>query len=46
MLTLDDLREQFDPETLPVLRRGNRLSILPVSDPSATRLLALLGEPL
>lgn len=46
MLSLDDLREQFDPEALPVLRRGNRLSILPVSDASATRLLELLGESL
>ena len=44
MLTLDDLREQFDPDTLPVLRRGNRLSILPVSEASASRLLTLLGE--
>jgi predicted RNA-binding protein with PUA-like domain len=46
MLSLDDLREQFDPESLPVLRRGNRLSILPVSEESATRLLQLLGESL
>jgi len=46
MLSLDDLRQQFDPEALPVLRRGNRLSILPVSDASARRLLELLGESL
>lgn len=46
LLSLDDLREQFDPESLPVLRRGNRLSILPVSEASASRLLALLGESL
>jgi len=46
MLSLDDLRAQFDPESLPVLRRGNRLSILPVSEESATRLLQLLGESL
>jgi len=26
------------------VRRGNRLSILPVSEPSALRLYALLGE--
>ena len=44
MLSLDDLREQFDPETMPVLRRGNRLSILPLTDASAERILALLGE--
>ncbi len=46
MLSLDDLREQFDPETMPVLRRGNRLSILPLNDDSAQRILALLGETL
>jgi predicted RNA-binding protein with PUA-like domain len=46
MLSLDDLREQFDPETMPVLRRGNRLSILPITDDSAERILALLGESL
>ena len=44
MLSLDDLREQFDPDTMPVLRRGNRLSILPIPDASAERILALLGE--
>jgi predicted RNA-binding protein with PUA-like domain len=46
MLSLDDLRERFDPETMPVLRRGNRLSILPITDDSAERILALLGESL
>jgi predicted RNA-binding protein with PUA-like domain len=44
MLSLDDLREQFDPDTMPVLRRGNRLSILPLPDASAERILVLLGE--
>lgn len=46
LLSLDDLRQHFDAETLPVLRRGNRLSILPVSEQSARRLLELLGETL
>ena len=46
MLSLDELREQFDPDSMPVLRRGNRLSILPLSDASAVRILALLGESL
>jgi len=46
LLSLEELREQFDPETLPVVRRGNRLSILPVEEASALRLYALLGEPL
>ena len=43
MLSLDALREQFSVEELPVVRNGNRLSILPVPDASADRLLALLG---
>lgn len=46
MLSLDELREHFDQEALPLLRRGNRLSILPVSDDSAQRILDLLGERL
>ncbi|MEB3332326.1 MAG: EVE domain-containing protein [Synechococcaceae cyanobacterium] len=44
MLSLDALREEFDPESLPLLRRGNRLSILPLSEASALRILSLLGE--
>ena len=44
LLSLEELRQHFDPESLPVLRRGNRLSILPVSEASALQLLALLGE--
>lgn len=44
LLSLDELREHFDPEQLPVLRRGNRLSILPVSDECAIRILEMLGE--
>ena len=43
MLSLDQLREQFSVEELPVVRQGNRLSILPVPEASATRLLELLG---
>ena len=41
--SLDALREQFSVEDLPVVRQGNRLSILPVPEASAERLLALLG---
>jgi predicted RNA-binding protein with PUA-like domain len=44
LLSLEELREQFDPETLPVVRRGNRLSILPVEEASALRIYSLLGE--
>jgi predicted RNA-binding protein with PUA-like domain len=43
LLSLDALREQFSVEELPVVRQGNRLSILPVPDSSAARLLELLG---
>jgi len=43
LLSLDSLREQFSVEELAVVRNGNRLSILPVPDASAQRLLELLG---
>ncbi|MBW0173145.1 MAG: EVE domain-containing protein [Vulcanococcus sp.] len=43
LLSLDALREQFSVEELPVVRNGNRLSILPVPDASAQRMLELLG---
>ena len=41
LISLDELREHFDEDSLPVLRRGNRLSIVPVSEASAGRLLEL-----
>jgi len=44
LLSLEVLRESFDEQELGVVRRGNRLSILPVSEPSARRLYALLGS--
>lgn len=43
LLSLDDLRQHFSAEELPVVRQGNRLSILPVPEASAERLLSLLG---
>ena len=43
MLSLDDLRQTFTEDELGVIKRGNRLSILPVLGASAERLLALLG---
>ena len=45
LLSLDSLRESFNPDELGVVKRGNRLSILPVSDASAERLLGLLNAP-
>lgn len=44
MLTLETLRDTFTSEELGVVRRGNRLSILPVSEPTAQRLLTLLEQ--
>lgn len=43
LLTLEALRASFTEEELAVVRRGNRLSILPVSDGSARRIYELLG---
>jgi len=43
LLSLEQLRAQFSEDELAVVRRGNRLSILPVPDASAERLLRLLG---
>ena len=43
MLSLDDLRQSFSEDELAVIKRGNRLSILPVIGASAERLLELLG---
>ncbi len=46
VLALDALRASFADSELAVVRRGNRLSILPVSESSARRLYGLLGvEP-
>ena len=42
LLSLDELRSSFDEQELPVVRRGNRLSILPVPEATALRLLKLL----
>ncbi|MGB3312012.1 MAG: EVE domain-containing protein [Nodosilinea sp.] len=39
-MTLDQLRESFAPDDLWVVRRGNRLSVMPVEDAVAHQLLA------
>ncbi|MEO1001795.1 MAG: EVE domain-containing protein [Cyanobacteria bacterium J06638_7] len=44
LLSLETLRQTFSAEELGVVRRGNRLSILPVPDGSARRLLDLLEQ--
>lgn len=41
-LSLEQLRQQFQPEALAVVRKGNRLSVMPVDSAIATQLLALL----
>jgi predicted RNA-binding protein with PUA-like domain len=41
MITLDRLRLEFTPEELELVRRGSRLSVIPVSDGVADRLLTL-----
>lgn len=44
MLSLEALRESYSVEELPVTRRGNRLSILPIPETTATDLLQRLGK--
>ena len=46
LLSLEVLRESFAEEELAVVRRGNRLSILPVPEAAARRIYGLLrSEP-
>ena len=40
-ITLDQLKDTFTPEDLWVVRRGNRLSVMPVADAVAECLLTL-----
>ena len=42
-MSLDQLRELYTEDQLPVVKRGNRLSILPVPDDTAEDLLSRLG---
>ena len=41
MITLPTLKAQFSPEELGILKKGNRLSVLPVSPAIANRILEL-----
>jgi len=43
LLSLDELRQSYQPEDLAVVKRGNRLSILPVDESIAHDLLKRLG---
>lgn len=38
-ISLDELRQAFSPEELWVVRQGNRLSVMPVDDVAANKLL-------
>ncbi len=42
-ISLDELRDAFTPEDLIILRKGSRLSVTPVDDAVAVRLLQLAG---
>lgn len=41
MITLDQLKAEFTPEEFAVVRRGNRLSVMPVAAAVAARILTL-----
>lgn len=43
MITLDTLRQTFSPDELWVVRQGNRLSVMPVSEAIAQKILAMTG---
>lgn len=43
-ITLDQLKQTFTPEDLWVVRRGNRLSVMPVADGVAAKLLKLARQ--
>ncbi|MBE9030862.1 EVE domain-containing protein [filamentous cyanobacterium LEGE 11480] len=43
LLELNTLREQFEPEELLLVKRGSRLSVIPIADNVAQRLFKLGG---
>ena len=45
-ISLEELRNIYTPEKLQVVRRGNRLSIMPIEATIASDLLARLGNPI
>ncbi len=45
-ISLEELREIYTPEKLQVVKRGNRLSIMPVLKTTANDLLKRLGKPI
>ena len=45
-LTLGELKEIYSPEEIQVVRKGNRLSIMPILQNTAIDLLNRLGDPI
>lgn len=44
LISLDTLRQTFTPEELSVVRQGNRLSVMPVEEAIAQRILTLATQ--
>lgn len=44
IITLDQLKAAFEPDDLWVVRRGNRLSVMPVEDAVAQQILAMESQ--
>lgn len=44
-ISLDTLKETFEPDDLWVVRRGNRLSVMPVDQAAADKILAMAATP-
>ena len=40
-VSLNELKDNFDPDELQVVKRGNRLSVMPITETVAKRILAL-----
>ena len=40
-ISLDELKDNFEPGDLQVVKRGNRLSVMPITEGVAKRILAL-----
>jgi predicted RNA-binding protein with PUA-like domain len=43
LISLDTLRQHFSPDELLVVRQGNRLSVMPVDEKVAKKILAMSG---
>lgn len=40
-ISLNELKDNFEPDELQVVKRGNRLSVMPITEPVAQRILNL-----